>query len=384
MRILIDTHLSDEKTDGIGRYLNELVRALLRIDQQNEYVLLTNSGIGVTHQLQSLEAPNLVKIPVGLRGLDWRAHFVIPRIMNRVRPDVYHHPHFDLPWFHNIPSLITVHGLKYIKHPEFYKCQSGSTRVYLKRVYMETMMGLSIRKAQRVIAVSRSVKDDIMSVFKTTHDKVSVVHLGSPLKHNISCTDADISKFYKKYGIKGKVILFVGAQLPHKNLIRLIEAFDIFQKSIGGMFQLVIAGRSYSSYSKPLDKVQELALEEKVIFTEHLRDDELKIIYRTAEVFVMPSLYEGFGLPVLEAMNNGVPVIASNLSSLPEIVGEAGILVNPFHTQEIAAALEKIVTDNTTFRELKVKGVERAGNFTWETAAQQTLETYREVYEKSG
>ncbi len=382
MRILIDAHLSEEKTDGIGRYLNELLCALLKIDQRNEYILLTHDGISSIHKLRTLEAPNLVTIPVGLRGLDWREHFVIPRIIRQVNPDVYHHPHFNLPWFHDVPTVITIHGLKYIKHPEFFKAQSGFKRVGFKRAYMKTMMGRSIKKAQKVIAVSKSVRDDLISIFDAPLDKISIVYLGVALKQQKFVAKADVLRFYKKYGIKGKFILFVGAKLPHKNLIRLIEAFNIFRKKREGMYQLVIAGRSYSNYIKPFDKVKELALAEKVVFTEHLLNDELELMYQTAELLVFPSLYEGFGLPALEAMMNGTPVIAAGCASLPEIVGDAGILVDPLNTRDIAAAIEQVVTNPKISEKLCKMGIERVKNFTWEKTARQTLDVYNEVYRK--
>lgn len=378
MRILIDAHLSDEKTTGIGRYLAELLYALLSIDQRNEYIILTYSGISSTHPFRIFEAPNLLKIPVNLHGLDWRQHFLTPKIIKEVKPDVYHHPHFDLPSFHNVPSVVTIHDLKYIRHPEFFK-----ERSVLKQFYMKRMMRRSLKRTKKVIAVSKSTRDDIISVFDTPIDKVSVVYHGVNSNHQRTNTKADGSKLLEKYKVKGRFILFVGEKRPHKNLVHLIEAFDIFNKRTKGAYQLVAVGKSYANYSEPLDKVKDLSLAKSVIFTEYISNDELRLFYQTADVLVLPSLYEGFGLPVLEAMNYGTPVIASNLTSLPEIVGEAGILVHPFNIQEIAAALEKVITNDNISEELKRKGIERAKSFTWEKTARQTLEIYREVYEKS-
>jgi glycosyltransferase involved in cell wall biosynthesis len=183
-----------------------------------------------------------------------------------------------------------------------------------------------------------------------------------------------------RYGITKRYILSVSEQLPHKNLVGLIEAFAIFREKHGNEYQLVIAGRAHSDYPEPHRKVWELSLSDVVVFTGHLPDDQLGPIYGSATMLVFPSLYEGFGLPILEAMVQGTPVIASNQASLPEIVGDAGVLVDPRHPQDIAAAMEKVIADPRRSEKLREKGLKRVKDFTWERTARTTLDIYRSLY----
>jgi len=383
MRVLIDAHLSSDRTDGIGRYLNELIPAIVEIDRENEYVLLLQSGIGPGHPLKVLEAPNLVKKEVPWQGLTLKQHLAIPGLIRKLKADIYHHPHFDAPWFLAIPTVVTIHGMKYIRHPDLYRIQVGRRRAHLKHMLMKTMMGHAIKRADRIITVSQSLRDEIVSVFHVSRDDISVIHLGVQAPSVKPSGRDELRMIFRKYGVRGRYILSISEQLPHKNLVRLIEAFFLFRKKHRNAYQLVVAGRAHSDYIEPQRKVKELALDETVIFPGHLSNDELGLMYRSADLFVFPSLYEGFGLPVLEAMAHGIPVIASRRASLPEVVGEAGILVDPYDPGDIARAIEKVLTEPGTAEKYTELGLERAKKFTWENTARSTVDIYRKLYQRS-
>jgi glycosyltransferase involved in cell wall biosynthesis len=384
MRILIDAHLSSDRTDGIGRYLNELIPAMVTIDRENEYVLLLQSGIGPDHPLKDLNAPNLVKKEVPWQGLTLKQHLSTHGLIGALNVDIYHHPHFDVPWFLTVPTVVTIHGMKYIRHPELYRIQVGRRRVLLKRMLMKTMMGHAIKRADRIITVSRSLRDEIVSVFHVNRDDISVVHLGVKAPLMKPGETGESRTMLRKYGVGGRYILSVSEQLPHKNLVRLIEAFHLFCEKNRNEYQLVIAGRAHRDYIEPQRKVKELALEETVVFTGHIANDEISSMYRSADLFVFPSLYEGFGLPVLEAMAHGVPVIVSRQASLPEVVGQAGILVDPCDPGEIARAIEKVLTDPGIAAKFTELGLERVKKFTWEDTARGTVDIYRELHHRFG
>ena len=186
MKILIDAHLSEDKITGIGRYLNELVPALLSVDPTNSYTVLLNKTIHKNHPLYILEKENLNKVFIDLNGPSLKQHISIPKIINKINPDVYHHPHFDLPFRTKCKAVITVHDLKYIRHPEYFPKQSQ-----LKSIYMRKKLRHSLKKSAQIIVVSNSTKKDIIDLFHTPENKFTVIHHGlSPLqKSNRGCSD---------------------------------------------------------------------------------------------------------------------------------------------------------------------------------------------------
>lgn len=376
MRILFDAHLSDQSVTGIGRYINKLLAELLAIDKQNEYHVFIHQCVDDEHPMGLLKAPNLKKYVVPFHGPSLRQHYEIKSFVKRIEPDIYHHPHFDLPLRINIPSIVTIHDLKYIRFKHFFK---GSP--HLKSLYMREMMKNAAKRAQRIIAVSQYTKDDMVTFLNVNPEKIDVIHHGmNRSSSEIEETNADSqADFIYNSEIKNKYILFVGEKRPHKNISRLIEAYHLARVNHGISHQLVIVGKSYTDYD-PGDRIRELNLEMDVILLDYVDDGALSTLYKNADLFILPSLYEGFGFPVLEAMQYGVPVIASNVTALPEIVGHAGLLVDPHNVTEIANAIARVLSDEGMRSEIVKNGYQRVKKFTWKQCAEQTLNVYKSIY----
>ena len=367
MKILIDAHLSENKITGIGRYLNCLIEGVMNRDKKNEYLILINNQLDKNHPLKIIQSPNVKKIIVNLKGPTFKQNFTIHTILKKYNPDVYHHPHFDLPYFINIPSVITVHDLKYITHPEFF-----SNKQKIKSTYMKLRLQSAAKRAHKIITVSNHSKKDLITFCNIPENKIRVIYHGykrflvEENEHHIS-KDLNIQKPY---------ILFVGERRPHKNMENLILAFSKLIKQNHNDIQLVIVGKKYADYSKPEKMISSLRLNKKVILTDAISDTGLAYLYKNTEMFVLPSFYEGFGMPILEAMSFGVPVLGSNTTSIPEVIGEAGILFNPHDPNEIAKNMEKVLKNRKIRNTLIEKGKKRVKEFSWDSAASQTLELY--------
>jgi len=371
MKIIIDAHLSENNLTGIGRYLNELIPALLSIDQTNEYTILLNSYINQQHPLYQLKKNNLKKIFVTLTGPSLKQHFIIPALLRKIKPDIYHHPHFDLPLGIRTRAVITVHDLKYIHHPEYF---SGNR--YLKKCYMFNKLKHSIQRSKQVIAISSATKNDLISHFQVDHKKIQVIHHGNtslPISGNRS------DYITTNYNINHPYILFVGERRPHKNIVNLIKAFKLLCESYSKKIDLVIIGKRYADYQEPENVVNQFNLNNQVHLFDTISDDELSLFYKNAEFLILPSCYEGFGLPLIEAMNYGIPVLGSDKSSIPEIMGDAGILFDPDNIRNMSDKMRAVLTNNRLKMELIKKGQNRVLSFTWEKTAEQTLEVYRSI-----
>ena len=376
MNILIDAHLSENNVTGIGRYINELICSLELFIEDLVINVLIKSDLHSNHLLNQLE--KVKKIPINLDGPSLSQNIVIPKKLLDIRPGIYHHPHFDLPLGVNVPSVITVHDLKYIHHPEFFDSQN-----LLKSIYMKRMLGSSIRRSEKIIAVSEATKQDILSLYDVSEDKIVVIHHGVEECYFNNKKKPSDDEVLRNFKINQPYILFVGERRPHKNIVALIQAYAHLKLSLRQSYQLVIVGKAYSNYNDPELKAKELDLKNSVIFTGAVTDEALKILYRNASLFVLPSLYEGFGFPVLEAMASCVPVIASNVTSLPEIVGKAGMLFNAEKSNELTEIIECLLNDESKRKKYIELGFERAKEFTWKKSAEKHVEIYQELIKLS-
>ena len=375
MQIVIDARLILNQTTGIGNYLTNLINALLKIDLENHYTLLLNEKLDSNHPVDLLEQKNLTKRRIKTSAVSLKQHIAIPLQLWKENANIYHYPHFDLPLLQRCNSVITIHDLKYIIAPSFFPEFSIS-----KKLYMSLSIRSSVKRARKVIVVSESTKEDLMRLFGVPAPKISVVPLAVGKRFAVSLNKEEIKIKLKKKGIHGKYFLFVGERRPHKNIVRLIEAFKIFKDRNSEKYQLVIVGKRYSNYTVPEQKIKELDLESNVIMVGYVPDEELPLYYQGAEMLVFPSMYEGFGIPILEAMACGIPVITSNISSMPEVAGNAAVLVNPYETNEIAAAMQRICSNRDLRKDLIAKGSKNVKRFSWEKTAEKTLSVYEESY----
>ncbi len=284
--------------------------------------------------------------------------------------DLIHNPS-QIPTFFGANQLyiITVHDLTPIIFPKEHK--SGKSLIY-KLFFPRTL-----KSADKIIAVSYSTKQDLIKYFKIADNKIKVIHLASDEKFHPLDSEI-VNKFKKNHNINFPFILYVGTLEPRKNIPTLIEAFYNLRK-YNLPHKLVITGKKGWKYKLIFETIEKLNLQNNVIFTGYLPDEDLPALYNAADLFVYPSIYEGFGLPPLEAMSCGCRVITSNTSSLPEVVGDAGIMIDPYDTDALTSSIYEVLTNNELRADMVKKGLERAKMFSWEKTAEETLEIYKDV-----
>lgn len=283
---------------------------------------------------------------------------------DRKNLDVFFSPTHYLPLLTVVPSVVSIFDLSYLIYPELFK---------KKDLYQLKIWGkYSIKRAKAVITISESSKNAIIEEYKLASDKVHVVYPG--IKELISNREINMADLQKKYGIKKNFILFVGTIQPRKNIARLVEAISQIPE-----LELIVVGKRGWQYEGILDSPRKFGVADRVKFLEFVPDEELSELYKNAICFVLPSLYEGFGLPILEAMKHGCPVVTSNTSSLPEAGGDASLYFDPEDSSDIAEKIKKLLSDDKLREDMIEKGYKQAKKFSWEKAAKETLQVLKEV-----
>jgi alpha-1,3-rhamnosyl/mannosyltransferase len=314
---------------------------------------------------------------VQIRHMTASAQWRLPEMVRTRRHDVFHYPHFDLPFLTPGPLVVTLHDLKYLARPDFFPRLSGA-----RRLVMRAMMLAAVRKARRVIVDSESTHRDVLHILRADPSKLRVVPLGVEAHYFNPPTPSEAQVVRETYGLEGDYILCVAERRPHKNLPALIRAFNILRKEHGyTQLELALAGAAYQDYREPERTAQALGLSDAVRFIDRPPDAHLPALYAGARAFALLSEYEGFGLPVLEAMACGVPVVAANATSLPEVVGDAGRLVQPNDAGQVAAALDALLRDGPQREDAIARGKAQARRFTWKATAMTTLQVYQEAIE---
>lgn len=376
MRIAIDLRIAHAQKTGIGVYANCLAKHLLAIDEANVYhdIILHDQIVDfpVDHANLSFWLTRVSGKHRLLREL-WEFIY-LPWKLRTKRIDVYHGPNNVIPFWANCAMVVTIHDLN------AFLFSDTNSKLSLWR--WKPLIWLSAKKATLIITDSNSTKNDVISILNVSAERVRVVYLALDEKVLTYKRQEDIvRKTREKYRLRDRFVLFVGALNPRKNLVRLLEAFDILSRQIAHDHQLVIAGKKGWLYDDIFRAVKRLNLEDKVVFTGYVEDRDLPALYSAASLTVYPSMYEGFGFPILESMACGTPVVAANVSSIPEVADEAAILVNPTDVAELARAMHLALTDANLRQSLIRKGLERVRNFSWQETAHKTLEVYQEAYE---
>jgi glycosyltransferase involved in cell wall biosynthesis len=290
------------------------------------------------------------------------------------RFDIYHQPNY-IPHAFSGKTVTTVHDMSHRVFPQYHPRR----RVMLLRAFENRL-----RKANKIITDSDYSRHEIMEMLRVPQERVGVIYLGAGSQYRVlSISQEDRSALQTRYNLPERFLLYVGTVEPRKNLERLIEAYYLYrQEEPGSEVKLVIAGGNGWLYEDIFTRVKALHMEQDIIFTGYVNSEDLPYLYNMALAFVYPSLYEGFGLPPLEAMACGTPVISSNSSSLPEVIGDAGILIDPYQVEDIAAAMNKVVASSSLREEMSCQGMEQARRFSWTRCAQETLQVYRDCLEK--
>ena len=368
---------------GAGTYTRELVRHLAKIDRESEYRLYTY----LHHRLREKERDKIVDEPnFAHKGIFpvlpristdrfyelWDEIF-IPMAYRLDKVDVIHFPNHLGPTDRVKCSLVTIHDLIFMKSKRWVK--KGTRDKFNKRL-LEVA-----QEAFLIIAISESTKKDIINLLGIPARKVRVVYeAASPLFRPLPKGET-LEEVLRKYALNFNYILYVGQLQPRKNLRLLIEAFSSLDKWLREKYQLVLVGlpRDEVSLREIIDQAHKSGVEKNLHLLGFVPDEDLVYVYNGAEIFVYPSLFEGFGLPPLEAMSCGLPIISSNTSSLPEVVGDGGILIDPYDSKELAYQLENLLTNESLRLSLSKRALDRSSLFSWEKTAKQTLALYREV-----
>lgn len=364
---------------GVGTYTRNAVRTLTRLDRENEYVLL-----GIPSRLADVGPlpPNFVTVPAKPDELSVASFFQLHRILKHNRCDLLHVPHlFWKPQAIPCPYVVTVHDL--LDH--MYRVNSHSE---MKRTLHFYFTKRVLHRAARIFAVSHFSKKDTERLFKVAPEKIDVIYNAIDdrfLKGH--ATETDRQFIAERYQVNYPFLLYAGRISPHKNVVRIIEAFGALKGELAKEDQyedlkLIIIGDEVSKHPDLRRAVVKSGVQNDVRFLGFVPIEVLRIFYDQAKIFVFPSLYEGFGLPPLEAMAHGTPVVTSNTSSVPEVVGNAAVMVNPENVFEIMRALHRVLLDQSTRERLKARGLEQVQKFSWDNSVRKMLQIYQEVAQK--
>ncbi len=360
---------------GIGRYTRGLVNALARLDARNRYTLIVSKDSPLD-ALPSLPHNFTLKtLPLSERLLTILWHRLdFPLSIDRwAGPfDLFHSPDFVLPPLHRTPGILTVHDLSFMQHPD------GA--VPKLRRWLNKVVPDSVHRARHILADSQSTKEDLITLLDVAPSKISIVGAGVESRFKPIADASTLSSVRQKYRLPERFVLGLGTLEPRKNYEGLIEAFNLLQSDHPDL-HLVIAGGKGWLYDSIFETAKKSPASSRVHLIGFVADEDLPALYSLAQVFAFPSHYEGFGIPVLEAMACGTPVVAANNSSLPEIAGKAAVLLSATDTTALSDAIGQFLLRSSLHEEYRKSGIEQAKKFTWKVAAEKLLTVYQSLAE---
>jgi glycosyltransferase involved in cell wall biosynthesis len=371
LRIGIDATALPEQPVGAGNYIIQLVTAFAKIDLDFKFLVFAQKGKRDLFNFPANENLRweIVSDMSPMNRLIWE-QTTFPRLVHRSDVDLLHSLHYTQPVRLGCPSVVTIHDMTFFLFPDLH------TRA--KRLFFPFAIRSSVRRADALVAISESTRQDSIRLLAISPQKIFTTQLGITEEFR-EVKDKDLLIMVReKYDLPNLFILFVGLVEPRKNIPFLIRAYKALVVE-GFQHNLVIAGRFGWMYQEVFNQIEELGLKDRVQFTGYLPQDDLPMVYNLASLFVYPTKYEGFGFPALEAMACGTPVITTAISSLPEIVGDAGILVPPGDEHALTGAMAEVLRDSTLSNQLRTRGLQRSEYFTWERTARETMKVYKQV-----
>ncbi|MFL7790601.1 MAG: glycosyltransferase family 4 protein [Anaerolineae bacterium] len=368
MRIGIDVRITHYTHGGISSYALRLIRALAALDADTDYCILHSRK---DHN-PPLPASNFRPVACWTPSHHRLERWALGAEAKRLGLDLLHSPDFIPPAFGYRRCVITVHDLNFLYYPQFLTAES--------RRYYNGQIEWAVRRADHILADSYATKRDLASMLSVEPEKVTVVHLAADPAYR-PLTGEEARDVAAQYGLEPGYLLFVGTLEPRKNLPGLLQAYRLLRDARTTDEPLVLVGGKGWLYDEIFERVETLQLTQHVRFLHDVPDVDLPGLYSAAGLLTTPSFYEGFGLPALEAMSFGTPVVVSDRASLPEVVGEAGLLVNPDDPEDIAQALARVLTEEPLRARMREQGLAQAARFTWDKAARETLAVYGEVLE---
>ncbi|EKQ50523.1 MULTISPECIES: glycosyltransferase family 1 protein [unclassified Clostridium] len=379
MKVSLELHPCLKNRSGIGIYTYEISKNLQKFKDitlcGDIFNFINRNNIDIDLEELDFEINIFALFPYGVYRRVWHYIPIKHNWLFNDKADIYHFFNFIVPPSIDGKVITTVYDMTYELYPETMDKRN------LKR--LKTDMQYSVERSDKIITISESSKKDIMKFLNIDESKIEVVYCGVDYdRFNKSYSEEEKLKIREKYNLPKDYILYMGTLEPRKNIESIIEAFEIFKREDGlanEKVKLVIAGKKGWLFESIFNLVDKLNLKDEVIFTDYVDENDKPLIYNMASLFLFPSLYEGFGIPVLEAMASSVPVITSNVSSLPEVAGDAAILVAPKDIKSIAKYMNEILINEELKKDLVKKGHEQAKKFTWEASAQKVYNIYKEI-----
>ena len=362
---LLDGRSATDHFPGIGRYVSNLAQALVPILAEDEHLLILRDATQKSQWQLPESSEKVTVIDTAVSPFSFKQQWQIPSLVKEYKISCYHSPYYLMPYRMKVPTILTLYDLIPQKYPEYVAPRA--------RLMVNTLTRVAMRYSDRYIAISEATKQDFLSSFKLERNTVTAVPLAADPKFKPSTQTVP-----NKYKLPANYILYLGINKPHKNLVQLIRAWHQVQKQIAPSQTLIIAGAWDARYPEAKRLATELNVA-NVQFLGPIEDQDLPALYSHADLFVFPSIYEGFGLPILEAMACGTAVTCSNTSSLPEVGGEAVLYFNPKNVEEISRQISKLLQDANLRETYSKKGLEQANKFSWHNTAVATLNIYREL-----
>ncbi|OGI28558.1 MAG: hypothetical protein A2288_03420 [Candidatus Moranbacteria bacterium RIFOXYA12_FULL_44_15] len=373
MRIGIDARFYGPIGKGLGRYTQKLVENLEKIDSVNEYFIFLRKQNFEDYVPKN---KNFQKILADYRWYTWQEQIFFPRLLKKYQLDLLHFPHFNVPLFYRGKSVVTIHDLILIHFPTVRNSTLSPFLYKLKFLAYKMVIKSAIRRSNRVIAVSKFTKKDILENYPEAPNEKVVVTYEACEDYCLLSPEKD-QEILLKYGIMKPYILYVGNAYPHKNLERLVLAF---KKARGANedLKLVLVGRMDYFYARLKDFTEKKKVP-GVVFAGYVPDYELDTIFHSSLAYIFPSLYEGFGLPPLEAMAKGTPVFSSDHPCMKEILGDSACYFNAKNTDVIAETINLILRDGKLREKLIEKGYKKIREYSWKKMAEMTLKVYKNI-----
>ncbi len=369
MRIGIDGRYIEDHFPGIGRYTYNLAAKIPEVAPDVDFVVFYNPRLlNTRYDMERLARhANLQVVAAETPTLSFKEQYQLRSLVNRHSLDLLHSPYYIKPYWLQCPSVVTMYDLIPMIYPQHLPHRWSA---WIFRV----TASLAVRSASQIIAISESTKKDVTRLLSGSQGRTTVVHLAADERFRPLGRE-QLGKTLQRLGLPREYVLYMGINKPHKNLVFLLRLFAQLSTDA----KLVLAGKEDPRYSQLREEAQRLKLNDRVVFLGEVADSDLPTLYNGAELFVFPSLYEGFGLPVLEAMACGTPVVCSSASSLPEIVGDAAVTLDPRDAAAWAAAITELLENGELRADLRKKGLARAAGFSWEDTARETFGVYRSV-----
>ncbi len=370
MRIGIDARFYNKETAGISRVIRELLKNLIKIDKKNTYVVFL-----LKKDLKEFKekAANVEVVISRAPYYSLAEHHILPGEIRKANLDFIHFLNFNVPFNCPVPYIVTIHDLTLF----FFSGRKKKSPIY--KLAYKVIMGRAVRKAKFVHAITNYTKKDITKIFKIPEAKIKVIYEGVGKNFRPINSEKDIQKTLKKFKIQKPYLMYHGAWRKHKNLVNLIQAFYRFNKeNVGQNFSLVLAGKIDPAYPEVLGTIKNLNLEKHIILTKKfIEDKDLAVLLSGCTAYVFPSLYEGFGLTPLEAMACGAPVLSSDSSCLPEILGDAAYYFDPRDPEDIKTAMLRMCSNKELQQDFSRRSLKQVQKYSWKRMAREIMKLYK-------